>query len=134
DRGVSGKTAESPPGSGAVLPFLGGANSSRGDGGLRALSLVRAAAGGVGSGAVAGRCGEDPGLGGTQAENGSAGRGAFASAVAGRSVSADLGAGVGGAGHAPVAGASSQASAGADAHQEPVAGTGVEPGGAEETQ
>ncbi len=57
---LSGKTAAPPRRSGAILPFFGGANRSCGDGSLRALSLVRAAAGGVGSGVVAGGCGENP--------------------------------------------------------------------------
>src|SRR5207244_13121822 len=78
--------------------------------------------------------GENPSHGSAQAENGPAGRGAFASAAAGRALSADLGADVGGAGHAAVAGASPQASADSDAHQEPVARAGAEPGSATQTQ
>ena len=49
-------------------------------------------------------------------------------------VSTDLGTEPGGAGCAAVAGASAQAGAGADADQEPAAGHGAEPGGAEKVE
>src|SRR3989441_10470989 len=119
-----------PRGSGAVLAFAFRTSTS-GDGGVRALSVVRAAVARVGVRAVVGRCGGGTGLGGAQAENGSAGRGALAASAAGKSVSEDLGAEPGSARWAAIAGASSQAGAGPDAHQEPAAGHGVEPGSAE---
>src|SRR5271155_2743635 len=105
-----------------------------GDGGLRALSVVRGVAGGVRHGAVVWGCGAGAGLGGAQAEDGPAGRGASAGTVAPGSVSADLGAEPGGAGCAAVAGASAQAGAGADAHQESAAGHGAESRGTEKVQ
>src|SRR5271155_3709489 len=74
------------------------------------------------------------GLGGAQAEDGPAGRGASVGTVAPGSVSADLGAEPGGAGCAAVAGASAQAGAGADAHQESAAGHGAELRSAEKVQ
>ena len=114
--------------------FAGGAGGAGGDGGLRALSLVRAVAAGVGHGAVAGGSGQDSGQGGAEAEDRPAGCGAVAAAVAGRPVSADLGAESGGAGRAAVAGASAQASAGADPDQEPVASAGIEPGSAAQVE
>src|ERR1700746_820807 len=124
-----------PPGRGrAVLSFAGRARSAGGDGGLRALSLVRALVGRVEGRAVAGGCGQNPGQRGAAAEDGPAGCGTSADADAGGSFSADLGAEPGGAGRAAVAGASSQASAGADPDQEPVACAGHEPGSAEEAE
>src|ERR1700757_1218488 len=126
------KTAE-PPGRGrTVLSCAGRARSAGGDGGLRALSLVRALVGRVEVRAVAGGCGQNPGQRGAAAEDGPAGCGTSADADAGGSFSADLGAEPGGAGRAAVAGASSQASAGADPDQETTAGAGHEPGRAEE--
>src|SRR6266704_595638 len=74
------------------------------------------------------------GLGGAQAENGSAGRGALTASAAGKSVSEDLGAEPGSARWAAIAGASSQAGAGPDADQEPAAGQCVEPGSAEKME
>jgi len=101
---------------------------------LRALSLVRAVAGGVRARVVAGRCSQDSCQCSAAAEDRPAGRGAVADAVAGGSVPADLGAESGGAGCAAVAGASAQAGAGADASEEPVAGAGAGTGSTAATQ
>ena len=131
---VAGTAAATPPRGGAVLRVVSGTGGAGGDGGLWALSVVRAATGGMGARVVAGRCGCDAGHGGAQAEDGPAGRGAVAAADVGRALSADLGAESGGAGRAAVAGASAQASAGADAGEESTAGHGVEPGSAAETE
>src|SRR6266853_160166 len=89
---------------------------------------------GVGDRAVVWGCGAGAGIGGAQAEDGPAGRGASAAFADGRPVSADLGAESGGAGFTAVAGASAQAGAGADPCEEPTAGYGAELRGAEKAQ
>src|ERR1700757_3437776 len=72
-----------PPGRGrAVLSFAGRARSAGGDGGLRALSLVRALVGRVEVRAVVGGCRQNPGQRSTAAEDGPAGRGTLADADA----------------------------------------------------
>src|SRR5450432_2156561 len=84
--------------------------------------------------AVVGGCSESAGVGGAQAEDRPAGRGASAAAADGKSVSADLGTEPGGAGCAAVAGASAQAGAGADADQESAASHGAKLRSTEKTQ
>src|SRR6202012_5921929 len=103
----------------------GGPASASGDGGLRALSVVRAVAGGGGHRVGGWGCGEGASVGGAQAEDGPSGRRAPDASADRRPVSQDLGAEPGSTRCAAVAGASAQAGATADADQEPAAGHGV---------
>src|SRR5256885_14682019 len=112
-----------PRGSGAVLAFAFRTSTS-GDGGVRARSVVRAVVGRVGVRAVVGRCGGGAGLGGAQAENGSAGRGGLSASAAGKKGFRELGGGAGSGGGGGGGGGSSPRRGGPGADHETPAGPG----------
>src|SRR5215471_2390386 len=96
--------------------------------------MVGAVASQAGTPVVVGRCEQDSGHGGTQAEDRSPRRGAAVVCAGREAISADLGAESGAAGFAAAAGASPQAGGDEAGSQEPVATSSPEPGSAAEVQ
>ena len=132
NRRVHGTQADAGGGA-AVLCRAEGAGAG-GHGGVRQHAVVRAPAGVAGHRAVAGRCGQDPGHGSAQAEDGPARCAAVVAVAAGGSFSASMGADPGAARCAAVAVASPQAGGDAAAGEERVAAPGAESGSAAEAQ